>query len=192
MALQLENSHAMQHATCTQTRHIWSLPMPSSDVKRLTTAAIVMMMHVMMLVQNQKGMSMIIAGRIQKHSWWCSHWLRERLPIWSMQMARRRSQWCSRRWSYESHGQWWLLLGQQWIQQCGAYCLSVVVFLFEFALLVDAIARFNHAMPFFLGQAKCTTNAVAVHVKAIAAPATMIRLQFSINCEFVFVVCHML
>lgn len=34
--------------------------MPPSDVKRLTTPAIVMMMHAMMLVQNQKGTSILL------------------------------------------------------------------------------------------------------------------------------------
>ena len=55
------------------------------------------------------------------------------------------------------------------------------VFLFELALLVDAIAFFNHLVPLFFGDAKSSTNPVAVHVKASAVPAAMIRLKVCID-----------
>jgi hypothetical protein len=70
-----------------------------------------------------------------------------------------------------------------------SFCLDMLLaFLFEFALLVDAIAVFNHLVPFPFGDAKSSTNSVAQHMQATVAPAAMIWFNFCIDCSSIFVV----
>ena len=71
-----------------------------------------------------------------------------------------------------------------------SFCLDMLLaFLLEFALLVDAIAIFNHLVPFSFGDAKSSTNSVAQHMQAAVAPAAMIWFNFCIDSSSIFVVC---
>lgn len=54
-------------------------------------------------------------------------------------------------------------------------------FLFELALLVDAIALFNHLVPLLFGSAKSSTNSVAQHMHATVVPAAMIWFNICID-----------